>query len=243
MKLEYMYYKPPNIYNNHKNLEESFKSYLVHFYRWVYAWWLTLNCEKRNKKQLLKTNTTHKDLIVGSSRKTCWFKAFLQSPLSEIIVDESRDDWPALIRTRLLRQGSALINHRAKHSQTSKNRSEIWKFVVWSDGTEAELFGSVFPQRWNTMLSCCHRLRGMLYICSWPRGKKIMLTLIRFCKEKLLFIWLSIFCWACEHNSNHSSAKICSEGHTDRALEQLTTLRVTKRKNLYFHSNNSFGLL
>lgn len=26
-----------NIYNIHKSLEERFKSYLVHFYRWVYA--------------------------------------------------------------------------------------------------------------------------------------------------------------------------------------------------------------
>lgn len=33
----------------------------------------------------------------------------------------------------------------ATHSPTSSNRSEVWKFVPWSDGIKAELFGSVVP--------------------------------------------------------------------------------------------------
>lgn len=249
----------PSICSVHKKE----KSYLVHFYRWIYAFWFIVNCKKKKKKKLkglifisadfvvhkvfgiirlsgfssftglqtwlewrklLKTNTTHKDLKVGSKEKACWFKASPQSPLSDLIADGSREDWRALIRTKRLRHGSALrghgtwkitITHRAKHSHTFRNRSEIWEVVYWSSGINAELLRNVIPTAVEH--DCCSAALGSEECWTSAPGTKTKFTLMRLCKETLLLFWLSSCCWACEHNNSHSSSKIRSEGHRDES--------------------------
>lgn len=99
------------------------------------------------------------------------------------------------------------------------------------------------------------------YVSTRGHEERRLSTLIRFCKEKLLLIWLLICCCACERINNHGWPKIRWEGHGDRCwcdlkkrllrssswksrsdlipvfkIKQLTALRATKSRNWKYFS-------
>lgn len=115
----------------------------------------------------------HKDRIVGSKKKTCGLKAFLQSSLSELTVDEADvgGTAPHLEDPRSPKS--------PKHSHTSTLRSEIDSLFsgLW---IKAWLWAPTAVEHDAVLLPSAQRT---LHVCSWPRGKKITLTLTRFCEE------------------------------------------------------------